>query len=217
MKHIDILIHGLTLLSGITTALLGFLLYLKYKVREIGYYAIFIFTTTFTVTVSTVFSYLSYDMMGNAPYSLWHVFGFALFEVFLCLINYSFSKFALGIIHKPSDLLHKALIGIPACFILLSGGTLWYSNFGKDELIIPPVIASYFMIVLAFLFLSLVIYSVRIALNLKNINNPDLKRALKVLALLFIIYIPIQTFVISSKTSPMLIMLSRNLFYYSRF
>jgi DNA-binding CsgD family transcriptional regulator len=212
MKHIDILIHGLTLLTGIMTALLGFLLYLKYKVREIWYYALFIFTTTFTVAVTTVFSYLSYDM-GKAPYSLWHIFGLSLFEVFLCLINFSFSKFALGIIHKPSDLLHKALTGIPVGFIVLSGGTLWFSNLGKDKLVIPPIIALYFMMVLAFLFLSFVVYSVRIAINLKNIDNPDLKRALKVLALLFIIYIPIQALVISFKTHPMLIMLSRNLFY----
>lgn len=35
MKHIDILFNVLTLLSGIMTALLGFLLYLKYRIKEI--------------------------------------------------------------------------------------------------------------------------------------------------------------------------------------
>jgi len=40
MKHIDILIHVITLLSGIMTTLLGFLLYLKYKIKAIRYYAL---------------------------------------------------------------------------------------------------------------------------------------------------------------------------------
>jgi DNA-binding CsgD family transcriptional regulator len=214
MKHIDILIHGLTLFSGIMTALLGWLLYLKYKIREIGYYALFIFTTTFTVALTTVYTYLSYEVNG-AFYSYWNIFALALFEIFLCFINYTYSRFALGIIHKPFTLIHRALTGIPVLLFFISGITFWFFNWGMNKVIIPPVMSIFFMLILAFLFLAFVVCSIRIAMNLKNISNPDLKRALKLLALLFIIYIPIQTLVIVFKATPTLIMLSRNLFYFS--
>ena len=212
MKHIDILIHGFTLFSGIMTAMLGYLLYLKYKVREIAYYALFIFSTTFTVAITTVFSYLSVDM-GKPSYTFWQIFFFALFEVSLCIINYTFTKFALGIIYKPSSLVHKALTGIPGLVVVLSAVTFWVSNPGWDQQSVLPVMVIYFGVILGFLFLTFVLCSIRIAINLKNIGNPDLKRALKVLALLIIVYIPLQAVVIMFNASPGLIMLSRNIFY----
>jgi DNA-binding CsgD family transcriptional regulator len=49
---------------------------------------------------------------------------------------------------------------------------------------------------------------------LKNVSNQDLKRALKVLALLFMIDIPIQSLIIIYNGNWLLIMLSRNIFYF---
>lgn len=215
MKHLDILIHVLTLLSGLMTALLGFLLYLKYRIREIRYYAVFILTTTFTVATTTINSYLAYITTTTGPYALGQVIGFLLFLIFLFLINYSFSRFALGIIHKSFGLFNKIFLGIPALTVLMSIVTLTYSNLGPQKWLIPPITQLYFYINLAGLFLAFLIYSCRIAINLKTIRNTDLKRALKVLALFFIIYIPLQALVIIFNSPPLLIMLSRNLFYFS--
>ncbi len=216
MKYIDILIHVLTLLSGIMTALLGFLLYLKYKIKTIRHYAFFILTTTFTVALTTVYSYLSNSFnTGLNRYSLWHLVSFLLFEVFLLFINYSFSRFALGILNKPFTLINKIFFAFPCLVVLLSALTFAYYNFGKADIIIPPVLNSYFGIILGCLFLAFILYSILIAVNLKKIDNPDLKRALKITALLFIIDMPIQALIINFNRQPQIIMLTRNLFYFS--
>ena len=214
MKHIDILINVVTLLSGLMTALLGFLLYLKYRIKVIRYYSLFILTTTFTVAFTTVYSYIS-NSVGLNSLASWQIPAFLLFEVFLLLINYAFSMFALGIINKSFGLINKILVGIPCFFIIFSFIIVIRSNIGKGKITIPPIVNGCFMIILGFLFLSFVIYSCQIALNLKNIKNPDLKRALKVFALLFMIDIPIQALVIRFNGQWVIIMLTRNLFYFS--
>jgi DNA-binding CsgD family transcriptional regulator len=215
MKHLDLFIHGLTLFSGFMTALLGFLLYLKYRIREIRYYAVFMLTTTFTVATTMLNSYLAYNTETNGTYALGQVVGLVIFQVALFLINYSFSRFALGIIHKSFGRSNKIFLGIPGLTVLLSIATLTYVNLGPEKWRIPPITQLYFFITLAGLFLAFLIYSCRIAINLKTIRNTDLKRALKVLALFFIIYIPLQALVIIFNSPPLVIMLSRNLFYFS--
>ncbi len=217
MKHIDIIIHVLTLLSGIMTALLGFLLYLKYKIKTIRHYALFILTTTFTVGFTTVYSYLSGGFLAGqyTLHSVWQTIPFLLFEIFLLLINYSFSRFALGILNKPFALINQIFFAIPCFVVLLSALTFAYYNFGKDEIMIPPALNSCFGVILGFLFLAFILYSLQIAFNLKKIGNPDLKKALKILALLFIIDMPLQALIVNFNRQPQIIMLTRNLFYFS--
>jgi len=215
MKHIDILVHGLALFTGLMTALLGFLLYLKYRIKEIRHYTVFILSTTFTVAATTVASYLTYNI-NNKGFTVWYGIGFLLFELFLVFISYSFSAFALGIIQRPFTFIDKVLVGIPAVLALVACGIGIFARAGsghQGQTIIPPIQSVLFMINLFFLFLIFVINSIRIAINLKNIGNNDLKRALKMLALLFIIYIPAQAVIILLKTQPVWILLSRNLFY----
>lgn len=213
MKHIDILINVLTLLSGVVTALLGFLLYLKYKIKAIRHYSLYVLTTTFTVTFTTIYSYL-FNSISIEQNSLSYIFGFLLFQVFIILINYSFSLFVLEIISKPFGISNKALVGFPCLILLLSTITLSYYNFGRDEITFFPVVNNYFMIILFCLFFTFIIYSIQIAVNLKNIDNLDLKRALKTLALLIIIFIPIQSLIVTLNGQWIIIMLSRNIFYF---
>ena len=59
MNHLDLLIHLITLLSGIFTAILGFLLYAKYRIKAIRHYSLFILTTNLTVLNTAFSNYLS--------------------------------------------------------------------------------------------------------------------------------------------------------------
>jgi len=70
-----------------------------------------------------------------------------------------------------------------------------------------------FFINLGSLFLTFVIQSILIALQLKFMDNLDLKNALKTLAFYFIVYIPIQSLVIILEAPEYVIFTSRNLFY----
>lgn len=214
MKYIDIIVNIVTLISGVVTAILGYLLYLKYRVKAIGYYAVFIFTTTLTVASTTIQSYVA----GGAdvdPVSLWHLAGFVLFQFFLLCITYSFARFALGMIRKPFPRYQRVLIGISCFFFVLSLGILCAANIGRDASTVPKPVYACFAVNLLILFATLVIGSVQIALHLKRIRNPDLKRALKILALFLIAYIPLQTLLIILNGEWVYIMLSRNLLYLS--
>ncbi len=213
MKHIDILIHILCLFSGMLAALLVFLLYLKYKLKVIWNYSLFIFTTTLTVAVTTYYSYVSY-FMNFSPNSFSIAIGMLVFGIFLSLINYAFSMLALGIMNKPVSFFNKLFIGIPWLITALSIITIIYFNFVKVSLPFLSVINMFTGLILINLFLSFVIYSIQIYMNLKNIENPDLKATLKVLAFLFIIYIPLQAVVIAFIKQTVIIFLSRNIFYF---
>ncbi len=214
MKHLDILINVLTLLSGFTTALLGFLLYLKYRIKEIRYYAFFILTTTFTVTFTTVYSYMTY-YVDTVLYGLWMSLAFILFEIMIVLINYAFTLFALGIINKRFSPVNKVLVGVPCFFILLTVIIPVFSGYGREGSVLPPIVNYFFMVILFSLFLSFVICSIQIARNLASIYNPDLKRALKVLALLIMLFIPVQALVVVFIKEWVWIMLTRNLLYFT--
>ncbi|MFZ5353419.1 MAG: helix-turn-helix transcriptional regulator [Bacillota bacterium] len=212
MKHIDILLHVLTLISGVTTALLGYLLYLKYRVKEIRHYTVFILSTTFTVAFTTVYNYLS----SNASidnYTIWHAVALLVFEVLILLINYSFTHFSLGIINKPFKLPSKIFFGLPCSFVLLTLISLVYAGCGGQSLILPQIYFGFFYANLFFLFLTFILYSIQIGLNLKFIENLDLKRALKLLALLFLTFIPLQAVMNIFSKQIVLVMLTRNLFY----
>lgn len=214
MKHIDILIHVLCLSSGIVTALLGFLLYLKYKLKVIRNYALFIMTTIFTVAATTLFSYVSYFMnIKQNPLST--AIGVLVFCILLSMLNYTFSLFALGIMNRKPAVFNRLLMNFPWFIDLISLLTLIYFNAGGPGFSIQPVFYLFNMIIIFNLFLSFVIYSIQIAVNLKNMDNLDLKRALKILAFLFIIYIPLQAIVIILIKQPVIIFLSRNLFYFA--
>lgn len=212
MQYIDIFVNIITLMSGVLTAILGYLLYLKYRVKAIRHYALFILTTTFTVAFTTINSYMTNNTVGY-EHTMSYLAGFFLFQFFLICINYGFARFARAIIHKSLSLLHKALIGIPCFFLLLSVGILCGYNIGRNTIVVPLSAYACFAVILACLFLTFVICSIQIAINLKSIGNSDLKRALKVMALLFIVYIPIQTVVIIANGQWVIIMLCRNIFY----
>ena len=214
MQYIDIIVNILTLISGVVTAILGLLLYLKYRIKAIAYYAVFIFTINLTVLSTTVQSYVAAGV-DIAPSSPWHLVGFVLFEFFLTGITYSFARFSLGIVHRPFARYQKVLIGISCFFFLLSTGILCFFNIGRDTLTIPKPVYACFAVILILLFATFIIGSIQIALHLKRIENPDLKRALKILALVMIVYIPLQTLLIILNGEWVLIMLSRNLLYLS--
>jgi hypothetical protein len=202
------------LLSGIITALLGFLLYLKYKIKAIWNYALFILTTTFTVAATTFYSYVSY-YVNLSQNSLTQAVGTLIFGILLALINYAFSMFALGIINKNLGVFNKVFIGIPWLITIISSFTIFYYYFGKTGVPLPVVLNIFTGLTLIILFLSFVTYSIKIAVNLKNIDNLDLKRALKVLALIIIIVIPLQMLIIIFNKQPVIIFLTRNLFYFA--
>ncbi|OHD10252.1 MAG: hypothetical protein A2086_00630 [Spirochaetes bacterium GWD1_27_9] len=213
MKHIDILIHALCLLSGIVVALLGFLLYFKYKAKILKNYSLFILSTTFTVAATTLKNYISYNTsLVENPLS--QIISILIFEIFLSLINVTFSLCASEVIRKPFSIKSKILAFMPLVFILISVITQFFYSTGKDKIIISPLIVIYFMVILFLLFFSFIFYSIRIFISLKNIDNFDLKRFLKVVAFLFIIYIPIQTLIIIFNKQAIIIFLSRNIFYF---
>lgn len=212
MQYIDITVNLFTLISGVVTAILGYLLYLKYRVKAIRYYAAFIFATTLTVTSTIIQSYAS-KIVDTVLVSTWNLVGLALFEFFLICITYSFARFALGIIRKPLPRYHKIMLFISILFFLLSVGILFAANIGRDALTVPKPVYACFAVVLIVLFVTLIIGSIQIALHLKQIRNPDLKRALKTLALVLIVYIPLQTLLILLNGEWVCIMLSRNLLY----
>ncbi len=213
MRHIDILIHIITLFSGVMTALLGFLLYLKYKSKAIRHYSLFILTTTFTVATTTLMSYSS--QFVNIDQNSWpFMISSLVFAFFIVLIGYAFISFALGIINKPFSMLSRILTGIPALLVLLSLFAILYQNLGKTSVVFPGAVNFFYYGNLFFLFLNFVFYSIRIMFNLKFMDNLDLRRALKVLALLFIVFIPVQTMIVIFNRQVSVIMLSRNLFYF---
>ena len=213
MQHIDILIHILCLFSGIITALLGFLLYLKYRIQAIRSYAFFILTTTFTVAATTVYNYASYYIkMGDNPALA--IFAFIVFEAMLSLINLAFSKFASGILSRSPGVVSKVGMALPFVLTVASIAVGAIANIGKDRLTTSPANEMLFILILLTLFLSFLGYSILIVVNRKQIENRDLKRALTVMAALFIAYIPFQAVVIGMKTDPVIIFLSRNLFYF---
>jgi DNA-binding CsgD family transcriptional regulator len=212
LKHIDILIHAICLTSGIITALLGYLLYLKYRIKAMLSYSFFILTTTFTVAATTFFSYATYFMNKGAG-ALSRAIGMIVFGALLSLINYSFSLFSFGIINKKLYSIHKILIAIPWLLIPASIATLALFNVKAGVISIPSLINLNTGAILAILFLSFVLCSIQIFINLKNIENPDLKAALKVLSILFIIFIPFQALIIIFIKKALIIFLSRNLFY----
>ncbi len=212
MKSVDILIHAITLFSGAATALLGLLLYLKYRIKTIGYYALFIFATTFTVATTTVYSYLSF-YKNSGSYNLLQVVPFLLFEVFIFFINYTFTLFSMGITGRPFKTINKIFAFFPCLFILLSVISIIFRGGTVRGIPIPPEMMIFFSIILLSLFITFITYSIFIALNLKNISNADLKRALKIMALIIIVFIPIQTLIIVFNRETFVIMLSRNIFY----
>jgi|GEM_PF-4871632 len=213
MQYIDITVNLFTLISGVVTAILGYLLYLKYRVKTIRYYAVFIFTTTLTVASTIIQSYTG--AVDSPQISTWNLVGLALFEFFLICITYSFARFSLGIVHHPLPRYQKVMIGISGLSFLLSAGILCAVNIGRDILIIPKPVYACFAVILIILFATLIIGSLQIALHLRQIRNLDLKRALKTLALVLIVYIPLQTLLILLNGEWVYIMLSRNLLYLS--
>ena len=214
MKHIDILIHLLCLLSGIVTSLLGLLLYLKYRIKAIRDYALFIFATTLTVTATTLLNYFSYFITMN-PNPVMKTAGVILFGLFITFIGHTFALFALGITNKKAGLVRKILLGTPWAIVAVAAvaAAVWYAgNPGTGH---PAFIDALIATDILWLFLTFVVYSILIFIHLKRMENPDLRNALKALALVIIVYIPIQTVVILLKTDMLYVMLSRNLFYFS--
>ena len=214
MKYIDIIVNILALISGIVTAILGLLLYLKYRINAIKYYAVFIFTITLTVASTTIQSYAAYGV-GIDSASLWHLVGFVFFEFYLICIMYSFARFSRGIVHRPFARYQKIMTGVSCLFFILSVIILCAANIGRDAITVPKPVYACFAVILALLFAMFVIGSVQIAVNLKKISNPDLRRALKLLALVMIVFIPLQTVLIILNGQWVYIMLSRNLLYLS--
>ncbi len=139
--------------------------------------------------------------------------GIVVFSMLLSLINYSFSSFAMSIINRQLTLISKTLIVIPWLLILLMLATAVYCGMTKNTDVVFLLVNRCSQIVLLFLFVTFVFCSVKIFINLKNIQNIDLKKALKILALLFIIFIPVQTLIIIFLKKPLIIFLSRNIFY----
>lgn len=211
MRDIDILIHLLTIVSGFIAAILGWLLYLKYRIKMIVYYTMVIFSTSLMVTTTGIISYLSLDT-DVSHYSLLRITVFAIYELFLILMNYNYPLFALGIINKPFTVVHKVLAVSPSFLILLQMGTTYYYNGVKGQSLIHPWIGGlYFWLIVGLFFFTLVIYSIRIAVNLKSIENPDLRRAIKMMIILVAIYVPLQIAVFDSQ--PIIIRLYRNIFH----
>lgn len=210
MRDIDILVHVLTIVSGFIAAILGLMLYLKYRIKMIIHYTIVIFSTTFMVTTTGVISYLSL-YTGVDKYTLLRIITFTIYEIFLLLINYNYILLALGIINKPFTALQKIYAVSPGFIILIQMGlTYHYNIINGQSLIHPWVIRFYFWLIVGMFFFTLVIYSIRIAVNLKNIANPDLSRAIKNMVLLIALYIPIQIAVFNSQA--IIIRLYRNIF-----
>lgn len=211
MRDIDILIHLLTIVSGFIATILGWLLYLKYRIKMIVYYTMVIFSTSLMVTTTGVISYLSLDTDVN-HYSLLRIIIFAIYELFMVLMNYNYSLFALGIINIPFTVVRKVLAVSPSFLILLQMGITYYYNGVKEQSQIHPWVGGlYFWLIVSIFFLTLVIYSIRIAVNLKGIENPDLSRAIKTMILLIAVYVPIQIVVFDSQ--PIIIRLYRNIFH----
>ncbi|NPV00475.1 MAG: helix-turn-helix transcriptional regulator [Brevinematales bacterium] len=212
MKHLDIFIHFICLLSGIITALLGFLLYLKYRIKPILSYSLFIFSTTLTVSFTTFFSYVTYFVYTGSN-ALYQITGTLIFALFISIINLTFTLFANGIMKKPLTPAKKAIVGLPWLIIFASAVIAAVYNSGKPAIVYPPFLNISFGANLGILFLSFIGYCILIFLNLKKMDNPDLRKALKALALVILIDIPIQTSIIIVTGNPTLIMLGRNLLY----
>ncbi|OHD53603.1 MAG: hypothetical protein A2Y33_06690 [Spirochaetes bacterium GWF1_51_8] len=212
MKHIDIFIHFLCLLSGIVTALLGFLLYFKYRIKAIRDYALFIFSTTLTVLATTLLNYLTYFITMN-PVPAFQTGGTILFGLLITFINHAFTMFALGITNKKLSLPRKLMLALPwtvGAGAVVSAIVYYLSNPAAAH---PKFIEIMAASQIFMLFAAFVIYSILISINLKKIENPDLKKALKALAVVFIVYIPLQTAMIILKPDMLYVMMSRNLFY----
>lgn len=80
MRDIDILVHVLTIVSGFIAAILGLMLYLKYRIKMIIHYTMVIFSTSFMVTTTGVISYLSL-YTGVGKYTLLRIIAFTIKEI----------------------------------------------------------------------------------------------------------------------------------------
>lgn len=212
MRDIDILAHVLTIVSGFIAAILGLLLYLKYRIKLIIYYTMVVFSCSFMATTTGVISYLSlYNDVGR--YTLLRIIAFTIYEIFLVFMNYNYALFALGIINKPFTALQKIFAISPGLLILLQMGITYHYNIVNGQPVIHPWVRGfYFWLIVGMFFFTLVIYSIRIAVNLKNIANPDLSRAIKIMVLLIALYVPVQIAVFSSQD--VIIRLYRNIFHF---
>ena len=210
MRDIDILIHLLTIVSGFIAVILGWLLYLKYRIKMIIYYTMVILSTSLMATTSGVISYLSL-YMNVSDYSLLRIIAFAIYEIFIVLMNYNYSLFALGIINKPYTIVQKIFAFSPSLIILFQIGTTCYYNGLNGQSLIHPLMGRYFWLIVDMFFFTLVIYSIRIVVNLKSIENLDLRRAIKILIILIALYVPIQIATLNSQA--IVIRLYRNIFH----
>jgi len=197
MEHISLLVHMMTLLTGLTASMLGFLLYLKYKVKVIKYYTFFLLSINTTVLLTAIDNYIAYNISGKVKI-LFDDFYLVVFQVCLILITYSFIRFSLYIIERPYGRTVRIMMGISIGVVIIGQFTS------------PDVAFGYLLMVL---FISFVYYSFRIGKHYKYMDNLDLKRAIQTFATCFMIYIPLQVIAIAVLQNEMLIFLSRNVFY----
>ena len=212
MRHIDIFLHVICLFSGVFTAFLGYLLYIKYKIKAIKNYSLFILTTTFTVLLTTLNSYFSILGGTNQNYISLIITHF-IFGILISIINLTLSLFSLNIINKRISKFYKIIITIPFTLLLITIIVTIFFVFIKKNNQILPLIDLVVLIIVFNLLFSFIFYGILIFINMKFFDNLDLKNALKTLAVIFIIYIPIQFFIITINKQFNTIMLSRNIFY----
>lgn len=212
MYHIDFLINIITLFSGILTTIFGFMLYFKYKIKTIKHYSIFIFSTTFTVASTTIYYYFSNFENFQNNFSA-KIFSVIIFQIFLFLISYYFSRFALGVLSKPFKTLNKVPLFIQLFIICISFAGNIFIFISKKYLYYDRINNLLFPLIILILLLSFIYYGARIFINLKNIKNPDLKKTLKLFALILLFFIPLQIFIVIVIKNPSAIFISRNIFY----
>lgn len=208
IEHIELAVHVLCLLTGVLSSTLGFLLFLKYRLKEVFYYSLFLLSTNLTVGLTMLDTYAVSVLSFEPEFTVYVVYQF-IFALFLFVINLTFNLFARNLIQTEPSFKNRILISIPLVWLIMAALSFAFSK-NPGEV---PAAAGYAMgLLLATLFFSLIFYGIKILFfALKKVSS-DLKKALIVFSSIILIFIPFQIFLFFTSKNEDFIFLSRNFY-----
>lgn len=212
MEHIELLLHIVCLISGILVTVLGYFLYLKYRNEAIKYFTLYLSVTVLTVIDTAAFTY-AYYFGGFEPSDLFRTVHDHFFVLILTFLNLTFMLFGKSILSLEWDRKSRIIVSLPWIFTFLGVASNIVYGIVHSTGITPGISKFFQFLVLAQMLGTFIHYSVRILIHMKFFDNFDLRRALKVFAVIYVIHIPVQVYLVISQRTINMIMLSRNVLY----
>jgi DNA-binding CsgD family transcriptional regulator len=186
LSHLIIITYLLSSASGIAIIIITLFEYLKYRKKSVLLYFFIFFSTTLNIVINA-FAY--YSLINYL------IFEITIFLRIIILLNnfiflFCFPAFVLELISR---------IKYPKTIMLCSGNIILYpviflilvlAGLSSEQFFIENVFAVLIRISIGHMLLTSVVFSIILLFNMKKLENPVLKKAIRLFTLLLIVFTP---------------------------